>query len=971
MDLWVRLNPSIPRTVLVPSERIAHAFRRELALRPVEQRLLVGTRFARAVEIARERLLRSGPAPHEGREEILPVAIEALLAGPALVGKLVYGSIGQLRKGAGFAEAFTSTIADLSAAGVTVDRLKQAAGKAGDDVSRRRILDLAAVLEALKLEAVDRHEVLRRATALPPSESGLFFALFAQAPDASEINFLATLKDLQAVYLMANPPRPEADKIVEDIATRLGKPGPASPPVLEDKSEISILRRYLFARPEELADPARPCSACNDGTVHLEIHGGVADEMGATRDRGAEQAPIHVAGGLPAVDTPAGLRMLALLGVLACGLRVREFARVLPWLKFDKPVGSFERTHLSAGEVSHLVWNCGTLGGSPERRGDGERWSQGLSRLVDRLARLAVMKDVPERMEPEVENAKRHLESTRAVRPAVEDLVLLNARAAGGTALGPLWTAIREFWEKRVAAFDPSGAIAALGAKIDGLAALEAPGLDALRVIRDALLGLRRRMGRFGEPWIFIGTARDAAALPFDAVRVVGLAEGGVAGAPHEDPLLPDSDRLLLGAPIRLAAREPLLELHEVSRLVLHASTRVVFSAPRQTAGGTVREPSSIFLELAAALRRPNARTQARDADLLRFPAVYRDYLTPGRQARKDLFKVIAARPATSDVEQFILAQEAAAPGPLDGLLQEPRAVLLGSASALKTFLQCPHRFLLERVLHWKEAEALPDVHTLDSLTYGNLFHSVMETFFKRDAKEFYARKGKFPAHLDAARKEADRLFDELVLFYPLEGEARERERERLHEDVGHALRHEWERQGIEVVGIEKSFGFDDEVTIGGLTLHGFIDRIDVQGGSTSVRDYKTGSPKLLKPGDPPSPILDAQLAVYSMALRALAGAWKVPPPAAAGYVYVSRRQTPERSFKGDGFTALLAAGAEWLDLVKRLSQEGAYPQTPNPEDCGYCPFNPVCGPGGPARAAEKLGAMKGAVADFLALRQP
>lgn len=1008
LNLWVKRAPNLPRTLIVPSERFAHALRRELALDPTTRHLLAGSRFARSIEIARERVLRIEASPKEGLQDVLPLAIEKHLNEPALEKKLSYFPLEQLRRGAGFSEAIAATTDDLSAGNVDLVALGDAAKRAPDDVSRRRTLDLVAILQEFAPPLADQHAVLRRATSHPPSERGSFFAIFPTVPDESEIAFLATIPGLEVAFLTADPPRPEATAAVEALAVRFGGLADEVVPPPPDRKEISILRRFLLSRPEELADPKRPSSAGPDGTVHLELHAGVGDELTATRDWVSEQVrqgvsleriavivpardpysgmihdrlsmlpwaegdpPLHVAGGLPATDTVAGQRLMGLFDALASGLRVQEFARVLPWLRFENPLGDPGRKHLSSSEANHIVWNCGTLGGSPEARNSGSRWAEGIQRLVDHMGRLAALQNAPDRLQHDVETAKRFLEPTRAALPAILDLVRLNALAAADTPLGRYWNAFTDLWTKRIIAFDPHGTVAALGARIYSLIQIRAEGLDALRVVRDTLKRLRRQVGRFGEPRVFIGTLHDAAGIPFETVRVVGLAEGGVAGSSAEDPMLPDADRRLLGAPVRLASQDPLKDLQALSRLVRHTTRSLVFSAPRQTVDGTVREPSSIFLEVAAALRRPDATTGKLDPDFLRRSALERDYLEPARRAAQDIVKIRPARTSTADVEALVLAHASDDPDPLDGLLRSPPVGSLPkSASGLRTFLECPHRYLFERVLHWEEPDTLPEVHAIDSLTYGNLFHGTVEAFFRQDAKAFYAHERTLDAHLDAARAEADRQLDYLVRFYPLEGEARGRERERLHDDLTHALRHEWARKNVKVVGIELPFGFTTPVAIEGLEAHGFIDRVDLEGGATTVRDYKTGSEKPRKPGEAPNPVVDAQLAFYSLALETLAKELKIPPPTSAGYVYVRRRWTPRRSFEGADFSSLLQAGRGWLGLVKKLAQEGAFLRTPNKSDCDYCPFVPVCGPGATARAAVKMTNVKGAGADFLALKQ-
>ena len=44
-----------------------------------------------------------------------------------------------------------------------------------------------------------------------------------------------------------------------------------------------------------------------------------------------------------------------------------------------------------------------------------------------------------------------------------------------------------------------------------------------------------------------------------------------------------------------------------------------------------------------------------------------------------------------------------------------------------------------------------------------------------------------------------------------------------------------------------------------------------------------------------------------------------------------------------------------WLRVAYRLLSAGAFPRTPNPDDCRYCPVVAACGEGAQQRSAAKL----------------
>jgi len=100
-----------------------------------------------------------------------------------------------------------------------------------------------------------------------------------------------------------------------------------------------------------------------------------------------------------------------------------------------------------------------------------------------------------------------------------------------------------------------------------------------------------------------------------------------------------------------------------------------------------------------------------------------------------------------------------------------------------------------------------------------------------------------------------------------------------------------------------------------------------------------------------------------------MASSWKVPKRIHVAYVYADGRSGHERAFRDD-FDLLEAATQEWLGVAEGLLSEGVFPRTPNPADCGYCSFTPVCGPHAAERALQCIGATKSkAVAQFVGLK--
>jgi len=166
-------------------------------------------------------------------------------------------------------------------------------------------------------------------------------------------------------------------------------------------------------------------------------------------------------------------------------------------------------------------------------------------------------------------------------------------------------------------------------------------GHEALRIIEDTLVSARVVAGRFGEPAVYVGTVRDATGLHFRTVRVIVLAEGHLPSIAREDPVVPDAVREALSASGRpallgslpTAADRALEDLHVLDVVIRNAVDRVALSAPRLDVERSQRESSSVILEAAAALGRPNRVTGERGATIPDLASLRRDAFAPAREA--------------------------------------------------------------------------------------------------------------------------------------------------------------------------------------------------------------------------------------------------------------------------------------------------------------------------------------------------
>ncbi len=188
-------------------------------------------------------------------------------------------------------------------------------------------------------------------------------------------------------------------------------------------------------------------------------------------------------------------------------------------------------------------------------------------------------------------------------------------------------------------------------------------------------------------------------------------------------------------------------------------------------------------------------------------------------------------------------------------------------------------------------------------------------------------------------------------------------------------LEYEWSKpKPPRLVASERGFGRPTpvELKINGhsLFLNGRIDRIDVEGGTTVVTDFKTGKPSP-RVGDEenPDPVLDLQIAAYALVTRSLAAEWKVPKKVSGTYVYVGRSAVTERDFRQDFDGNLEPKVWQWMAIAAGLLSQRVFPRTTDPEDCKYCRFKPICGDAVYERAAEVLDGLDGPLGDFRVLK--
>jgi hypothetical protein len=1048
------------RIVLVPSERVAHSLRREL-LRMGRPDVLPGTLFLSAVAAAQGVLREVGTSFRLGEEELRPVRLARLFGREDL--GLKHFPVDLLRTAQGWDDAFAKTIGECERAGLAPADLEADSHPALRDLGHVwALLDQEADASWTAARALGEASAVVSAKTWP--FAGATLAAVTGHESAVQARFVRAIPSVKVTLREARPYRAEHLERLRllfgtDVATTPTAPLPSS------GRERDLLAAYLFEPPEATGSAGRKWSTGPDdpSTVELEEHAGIESEIEAAADWVAQRVlagtplediavltpgnrdlaeraserlqrlpwkdgllPVFLAEGRSAATSAAGARIMAIVRALRAWLSAEALAGVLPSLNAP----SENRKHLSRDEAIGVVYSLGTLGGSPASPAGALTWKDRLAaadeRLAARVAKAEQITDPEElaREERDHGRTKVLLTDLRAARPAIEALCDVVRLMVDARPLTELWPALRAFLETHVrltAAGPPLPAMveSALGPLLDDHLSATLAGDDAAHAIEEALDQLTLSDGRFGEPRVYVGSLASAAGVPFRAVRVIGMCEGALPSVPREDPVLP------LALLADLAARVPaarlvstpseraLAQLHDLDRLVRDTSDSIVLSAPALDAERTQHEPSAVFIEVAAAVGRPDSATGKHPTGYPKLAFLQRTWFEPARRAaavfRTETPLAAAAwqdrvaatalaaagvavpaswtgQPELDLARISALTSATAPPGAMDGLLGNlallPRLPGLGperaiSASSVGSLLNCPHHFLYENVLGWRAPSSPPSAAAIDPMPYGTLFHQVAEDFFREHGEQFLGGGSTLGHWLTQADAIVERAFDELASAYPLAaGSVRQAQHERLRTEFHEFLRHELEDAGkVTFAAVERAFGYPTPVclTAGSVDLHvhGHIDRIDRRGTATIVRDLKTGKAKP-RQGDlqGPTHTVDVQLGLYGIVTKSLAAQWGLPDAVEAAYRHVSGRGEPERAFRDD-FDALEEATSEWLRIAGGLLAEAQFPRTTEPNDCKYCPFQPVCGTKVQVRASLVLEGATGVLGEFRDLKAP
>jgi RecB family exonuclease len=498
------------------------------------------------------------------------------------------------------------------------------------------------------------------------------------------------------------------------------------------------------------------------------------------------------------------------------------------------------------------------------------------------------------------------------------------------------------------------------------------PTLDVFRrtleLELDADLG---RVGRLGEG-VLVGPLSYAVGLDLDLVIVLGMAEGTLPAAVHDDSLLPDGERARAGDELPLR-RERVGRDHRRLLAALAAADRHLLCLPRgDLRASSERVPSRWLADVAAALAGrpvPTAELVAGPAPWLEavpsfahavthtpVPATDQEYrLRVGAAAAPDPVvaggaEVLGARRSRAFTRFDGNLAGVGVPSPIDEVVSPTR---------LETWAVCPFAYLGRRLLRVEPVENPEAQLQMSAIDRGALVHEVLERFVADVlARPPDRRPGPGDGWSAGDRALIRRLAEEACREYEARGATGRplfwrRDKPQILAQVDRFLDDDAARRratGTRPLAAEQAFGLGDDDPVA-ITLHdgralrfrGSADRIDEgPDGGLVVLDYKTGRAdayRRLGPDNPDERGTRLQLAVYAQAARAVTG--RPDAPVRAEYWFVS---------EGGGFArygydvddAVLDRVRTSLGTIVDGIERGAYP--PHPDDqfrpwvvCPWC----------------------------------
>src|SRR5918996_981150 len=284
-----------------------------------------------------------------------------------------------------------------------------------------------------------------------------------------------------------------------------------------------------------------------------------------------------------------------------------------------------------------------------------------------------------------------------------------------------------------------SGGAPAGWASPEGTAA--PPPLDVFRrtleLELDADLG---RVGRFGEG-VLVGPLSFAVGLDLDLVVVLGMAEGTLPAAVHDDSLLPDGERRAPGGEVPLRRERVRREQRRVLA-ALAAADHHLLCAPRgDLRASSERVPSRWLAELTgdpggadgatvthtdvgAGARVEHVPSFAHAVTHVAFPATEQEYRLRAGPDHDPVVeagsRVIRARRSRAFTRFDGNLAGLAVPSPLDEVV---------SSTRLESWASCPFAYFVGHLLQVEPTEDPARQLTISAWDRGSLVHEILQSF--------------------------------------------------------------------------------------------------------------------------------------------------------------------------------------------------------------------------------------------------
>ena len=464
-----------------------------------------------------------------------------------------------------------------------------------------------------------------------------------------------------------------------------------------------------------------------------------------------------------------------------------------------------------------------------------------------------------------------------------------------------------------------------------------------------------------GQQAVFVGDVESARGLRFQAVALIGLAEGSFPAVLHEDPFLRQADREAFNRAGFMVSPSP---RNEEAALFYQALSRtdgrLLILRPRLAEGGAEWQASPFWrwLEKSSGIQ---ALELTHETMLSRFPvASYPELLyAHARSQSLHAADVVSLAPAATLARwrhgaRIVKQRQAGENSIFDGALDTLAPYLsrrfgpavVWSVSRLETYLQCPFQFFATYLLQLEERPE--PAMGMDALQLGQFFHRALELIFRQGADQAADAE----ALIAIWEQMADDLLDEAPEQYGFRPTAwwpqtRERMKKLLRQTLTALAR---ENKGWRPRVFEARFGFDRQtppLTIPDgenskpLQLRGVIDRVDSDGqGNMRIIDYKTGSTERitwasLKEGK------HLQLPIYGLAASQVLELGKL---ADGFYWSITRAEASKLRLKKIGVDEAVALATEHVRSAVQGIRRGQFQPRPPASRCpSFCPAAAFC----------------------------